>query len=82
MNSKVHAGGVDLISVTSRMNREEVSRAYRENLGSAYPSAPLFRLDIWHLIITLIYFRPGYCGATFNGKYIWVSLYCVRGITA
>jgi len=40
--STVQKVGVDLISVTSRMSREEGRRACRESFSSAYPSAPLF----------------------------------------
>jgi hypothetical protein len=41
-HSTVHAVGVDLKSVTSRMSREEGRRAYKKPLGNAYPFAPLF----------------------------------------
>ena len=49
-NPNIRAVGVDVISITSRLHREEGRKAHREFLGDHYPSSPIVLIEDMSLI--------------------------------
>ncbi len=49
-HSNIRAVGVDVISATSRLNREEGRKTHREFLGSQYDSAPIVLIEDMSLV--------------------------------